>query len=748
MWFETYYKHRKTLIIATVITALASLLFLPFLKFAFNFEQFFPIGDPDLEYFQEFIEEFETDDNFLLVAFENEPSIFDTSFLRKVKAFSRDAQDIPHVKLVQSLPDFKYPIITPFGPSAVPAVHLNDKSKLEKDSINLIRDERILYNFMSAKANSTVVILKTVDDTQIEECDAIMEGVKELFLKHDLENHHMLGRAYFQSELSDMQFREIVLSTIVSGLLIGIIMVMIFKKWTSILIALGSIGLGLLIFLGVLALFGRQMTLMAALYPILMLIVGTSDVVHIMTKYFDELKKGQKKKDALEVTIKQIGLATLLTSLTTAAGFATLLSSRVVPIKEFGLNAAAGVIIAYIVIITFTCPVMSFFKKEQLIKGELRTDLWHNWLTKFYHLSLKKDKAILWGFLLFIVLSAFGMSKIHTNYELDMNLPRGAKITEDFKFFEADYAGFRPLELAGLVQDGYEVYDYEVMDAINRTETFVKSQDEIQTGFSMATLIKSINQAINGNNYDSYKMPSENQYQKFAPFIESIPIMGADILISKDKRKTRISTKVKDVGAENIKVMGKKIDDWIAENIDPNVIQFKQTGTGLILDKNSEFVRESLLYGLGIALLIVSLLMAMLFRNAKMLFIALIPNLIPLVFAAALIGYLDIALEAGISIVFAIIFGIAVDDTIHFLSKYKLAKDRLGDREAALLVTFQETGKAIIFTTLILFFGFMILLFSKNLPSVLIGMLISVTLISAVIADLFLLPVIIRRLKL
>ena len=137
--------------------------------------------------------------------------------------------------------------------------------------------------------------------------------------------------------------------------------------------------------------------------------------------------------------------------------------------------------------------------------------------------------------------------------------------------------------------------------------------------------------------------------------------------------------------------------------------------------------------------------MGLLFRNAKMLLLALVPNLVPLIFAAALIGYLNIALEAGTSIVFALIFGIAVDDTIHFLSKYKLAKTQYGDREKALFVTFQESGKAIIFTTIILFFGFLVLMFSANLPSVIIGMLISVTLISALIVDLTILPVLIRK---
>jgi len=333
---------------------------------------------------------------------------------------------------------------------------------------------------------------------------------------------------------------------------------------------------------------------------------------------------------------------------------------------------------------------------------------------------------------------------IHTNYDLATNLPRGAKITEDFNFFEEQFAGFRPLELATYIQEGRSYLDYEVMDAVARTEDFIKSQEEINTTLSPATLARSLNQALHSNDYSYYRMPDTSVYNQSKGILTVISATNANMLINKNKDKLRISTRVKDIGADNVKLLSARIDNWVAENIDSSVVQFKQTGTGLILDKNSQFVKESLLYGLGLALVIVSLLMGMLFRDFKVLFIALVPNVIPLLFAAALIGYLGIALEAGVSIVFAIIFGIAVDDTIHFMSKYKLAKDQYGDREKALQVTFQETGKAIIFTSIILFCGFMIMLFSANLPSVIIGLLISVTLLSALIADLFLLPVILR----
>lgn len=226
-----------------------------------------------------------------------------------------------------------------------------------------------------------------------------------------------------------------------------------------------------------------------------------------------------------------------------------------------------------------------------------------------------------------------------------------------------------------------------------------------------------------------------------------LPENSSAVLLSKDKKKTRITSRMLDMGADSIRQVKQQIDSWIAENTDPSVATYQQTGTGLILDKNAEYVRRNLIVGLGVAVLIVSLLMALLFRNWRMVIISLVPNIFPLLLAGALLGFIGVELDAGISIVFAVVFGIAVDDTIHFLSKYQLSRRKGMDLEAALHTTFMETGKAICLTTVILFFGFLVLLFSIHPPSLNVGLLISLTLFSALFSDLLLMPPLIRWLE-
>lgn len=717
------------------------------LKFSFDFEQFFPEGDPDLDFFYEFIDDFETDDNFLMIALPNEETVFEQEYLDKLHAFTLAARNLPHVKKSQSLTTMDYPVKTPFGISTIPIIHRGDPSKYAADRERILQDDRFVNNLINKQTNAMTVTLRTEDALGLEACTELMQATYALLDQHGFEESHFLGRAFFTEELVRMQKREIVISTIIAGILVTFILILIFQKPIGVFIALSSIGMGLLLFMGAMGILGREFNAMAALYPVIMLIVGTSDVIHIMSKYVDELKKGKEKRDAMIVTIKQIGLATLYTSLTTAIGFATLYTSNVRPIKEFGVNAAMGVMIAYITVIFLTTSTLIMFDKEQIIKDKEGNDFWERFLGKWYQLTLTKGRLISISAMVFFITCLWGMSMISTNYRIESNLPIKAKITDDFRYFEESFSGFRPLEFAITVKDEELKADsYEVLKEVSKLEDKLREDENLNSVMSITSLYKSIERMNRGNTAEGYVFPENKKaFLKAKKMVERVAKDESTILISKDRTKTRISTRLADIGAERIKAEGLAIDQWINSNIDTSLISVKRTGTGLIIDKNAEFIRDDLLYGLGIALLMVSLLMALLFRKFSLLIIALIPNLLPVVFAAALLGFLGIDLEAGVSIVFAVVFGIAVDDTIHFLSKYKIARSDGYEVEEAIKLTFMETGKAITFTTIILFFGFLVMFFSNHPPSVTVGLLISVTLIGAWICDLFLMPVIMRK---
>jgi hypothetical protein len=338
------------------------------------------------------------------------------------------------------------------------------------------------------------------------------------------------------------------------------------------------------------------------------------------------------------------------------------------------------------------------------------------------------------------------MSKVSTNYRIEENLPRGEKVTEDFLYFDEYFGGFRPFEVAVISKNG-DAGSWQVVKDVNALEDYLYELGSVQGPQSMATVYKSINQAYNGNQSSFYAFPEDSlTFDKYRGWIDRYEGLSPQILVNKSGDKTRISANLKDIGADSIQNILDKVDRFVATRLDTTVASYRQTGTGIMVDKNAEYVRQDLITGLGLAIGIVSILMGLLYRNIGMLLIALVPNLLPLLLSAAALGFLGIELEAGIAITFAVVFGIAVDDTIHFLSKFRLVYGRSKDLEFSLRQTFLETGKALCLTTVVLFFGFLVMLFSIHPPSQTVGVLISITLITALLGDLFILPLLIRGL--
>ena len=557
----------------------------------------------------------------------------------------------------------------------------------------------------------------------------------------NFEAYHYLGRANFQKELVWMQKREVFVSTVVAAILVGIIIIILFRRWKTVVLALTSIGLSMLLFFGLLGAVGRELSAMAALYPVLMVIIGTSDFIHMLSKYLDELRRGHTQEEAIWFTMKEIGLATLMTAVTTAVGFATLVTSRIVPIQEFGINAAVGVMVAYVTVLLFTTAIFSFFNVNDLILLRGSSTRIEQFMEKVYQITKRRSRAIGVIATVILLICVYGISKIKTNYSIEDNMPIGQKVTQDFFFFEHVFAGFRPLEYAVFAKNGHRA----VMQTMNQLEEHLKTIPAIRSVTSPTMIYKSINQMSNGNRNSAYLFPTDSlQFAEYQLIADKVPKAASQVLMSKDGIKARIATKISDLGADSVMAIGDRIDAWIATNTDSSVATFRRTGTGYIIDKNAMYVRSDLLEGIAWEVVLIAIIMGLMLRDVRMIVIFLIPNLFPLVFAGALIGFLGVDLDAGISMIFTVVFGIAIDDTIHFLSSFNINRKKGQDVDTALRTTLLETGKPVCITTIILFFGFMVMLFSIHPPSVVVGKLIAVTLITALMSDLFINPVLIR----
>ncbi len=729
-----------------VVAFFASIYFITTLKFSFDFEQYFPQGDPDLEFFQTFIKQFESDDNFMLVGLKRSEGIFNQTFLNKVDSLSAKVLDVPYIRESQSLTKTLLPVKSAFGVIPMPIFDINDTSQYAEAKQRLTQDPRFVKNLISEDATATVIFVKTKDKLSLDESEVMMRSMDSLIKPMGFESFHYLGRANFQKELVAMEKREVAVSTGVAAILVAIIMTILFRRWQTTVLAMMSIGLSLLLFLGVLGAWGRSLSAISALYPVLMVIIGTSDFIHMLSKYIDELRLGHSKREAIWLTMKEIGLATFMTAITTAIGFATL-TSRVIPIQEFGMNAAVGVMVAYVTVLLFTTAFLPFFTADQLEKARSGSTYVHK-LMEWVYITTKK-RALLIGIIILGIsfVSFIGISKITTNYNIANNMPRGEKVTTDFAFFEKMFAGFRPLEFAVFAQNGHQVDDYVVVQQIEKVENYLRNQRAIRSVISPLIMLRSLNQMNNGNRPEAYAIPKDSvEFASVQAIAKTLPRATSQVLISKDNTKARIATRIIDLGADSVMEIGNKIETWIAANTDKNIATFRRTGTGFIIDKNATYVRADMLTGILWEVGIIAILMGLMLKNVRMIIIFLIPNLFPLIFAGALVGFLGVPLDAGISMIFTVIFGISIDDTIHFLSSFNINRKKNGGVtvEEALHTTLLETGKPVCLTTVILFFGFLVMIFSIHPPSVTIGKLIAVTLVSALASDLFINPILLR----
>lgn len=717
------------------------------LKFSYDYEDFFPKGDKDLDFYYLFREKFEHDDNFLLVGFKPESGIFNQDFLVRLDSATKKINRINEAERVYSITNFNYVIKSPFGFVDYPALHINEPERYENDSSRLTLDERVTGKLISEDFTTTVIMVKTNDTLSQAESEHLVNAVHDIMRTENLTDYHLLGKSNFQVELIKIQQKEFTLYALLSFLLVGLVTYLMFRKFWCVFVAMLTVGVALIVFTGILGASGIEQNVMSTLFPIVIIIVGISDAVHFIGKYIVELRKNSNKNIALYRTLSDIGFATFLTAVTSAIGFATMLTSNVPPIKFFGILSGLGVLIVYVVVLFFISPLLKLFSLEQLDSNKIKeTKNWNSFLEFIYQSGKNYPRRILFISSVVLLIFTYGITQISTDIHLEAGMPENQTVTRDFHFFEENFNGFRPMEIAAVAQPGYKITDAAVLQEINKVENYVKQFDIVNGLQSVTMIYKSMNRAYNGDNPSEYILPEDtNTINRYTRDLSKVKLTEMNLLISEDKKYGRLSSFLSDAGTDSIRVVQESIRNFIDTKTDKSKVQFTITGTGIIFDKNTQYLRSNIISGVLLAFLCIGIVMAFMFRDWKMVVISIIPNVIPLAVCAGIMGLLKIELDAPTSIIFGISYGIAVDDTIHFLSKFKIERQKGYDVETAIRNTFEETGKAVFIMSVILFFGFMILMLSPTAATFNIGLLTGITLFSAVWPDVYLLPMMLRK---
>lgn len=722
----------------------------------YNYDKFFPKQDSSIKFFAKYAKNFGTDNDYLLIGFSvDEGTLFQKSFLEKVKAFGDSllldssvtnvfspVHSLEYVKDAGFLGFQQVPYITP------------GFQQLKEDSARIWSAPKLVGNFFAVDAKAVSMFVKTQDRLPKDPGLALIDKIQRLEKEIGFDEMHVGGRIIAQSYYIEKMINELVVFIATSLILIIVFLWIAFRNFWSIIIPCITVSFSVVSTIAIMELTGKDFDVLMVMLPTIIFVVGMSDLVHFLSKFYDEIRNGLDKLSALKKALREVGIATFLTSLTTAIGFFSLLTAEIIPIQEFGIYAGVGVFVAYFYAFTFLPAVYLLLPVP---KSKASKELKRNWLiglnTAFMK-TIRYRKWIISVTTILIIVCLWGISQLKINVFLLDDLNEEDPLRQDMEFFENRFAGVRPFEMEIRALNNSNIYDYQNMSSIAKVEDYLANEyAEVGTGLmiSPADPIKYAYSVKHNNSADYYIVPDkQKRYENLKKLVSkqtgNVDNLGMGALITPDSTIGRLSAKISDLGSYRLKKENEKLLQFIQDSVQNPNLDFTLTGTALLLDKNNQTLASQMMVGLVIALIMVALIMAIIFKSAKLVLISLVPNILPLILIGGIMYFMGFDIKISTALIYTLAFGIAVDDTIHMLSKLKLELNKGYGLMTAIRRSYVSTGKAIIVTTLILCGGFLTLLLSNFSSTYTMGLLISITLFLAVIIDLTILPLLLIRL--
>jgi uncharacterized protein len=728
-----------------------------FVRYNYNFAQTVPDSDEDMIYYQDFKKIFGEDGNVFAIGLKDS-SIFDIKTFNSYNEYVQNLESIKGINGVLSLPNLKVltkdEVNKSFNFKNLYSSFPTTQNEL--DSLLILSKNQKFYENKIINSEGAVTLLITIDKSILNSPNRnnlmlkLIEVSKEFSIKNKIDLHYA-GLPYSRYIMAESVKSELVTFLIISILITSIILFLFFRSFDTVFVPILIIAVVVIWVFGTLSLLNYKITLLTALLPPLIVVIGIPNCVYMLNYYHFSLNKFSSRREAISHVIKTIGLITLITNVTTAVGFFVLATTDIKVLNEFGIVAGINVMGTFFVSI-FLLPTIYLIlpKPKSKQTNYLNYSFLYFLINLFRTISFNHQKKVFVFYISLILVSLYGFSKIKAVSFLIDDVPAESSLMKDMKFFESNFAGVMPLEIIIDTKNKKGVQNLNTLRKIDRLENFLKEKSYISDPISIVSFVKASRQAYYNNNPSFYSLPNQRDKGFILRYLssgygenisnESISKSFVDSL----GQKIRISLNIADLGSH-------KMDSIIKNVIQPEIDnifiktknEIKLTGTTLIFIKGINFLIENLIQSMILAFLIISIIMSLLFKNIKMVIISLIPNIIPLIIAAGIMGTFGIPLKPSSALVFSIVFGISVDYSIHFLAKFKNELLMNKDIKVAVINTIEETGRSMIFTSFILFFGFIIFAFSSFGGTIVLGVLTSIILFVAMITNLTLLPSII-----
>lgn len=746
-------KYRILLLVFTVLSTAFMAYKSRQVELTYDFLKVVPENDPDYLYFKKFKKTFGEDGNILVIGLKD-PSVFSLSKFIAFRHLAEGIKKIEGINEVISVPTIKILAKDTANKKFFlkPLFTQDPSSQAQLDSLmKIARDNKFYQGLLINPQNQSTLIAVTMDKDYLNSIrrqkvvGSMMELCNQFSGNTKIELHYA-GLPYVRSIMVGKVQKEFFLFLWLSIGITSLILFFFFRSFLSVFFTFIVVIITVLWTTGTLVLLNYKMTLLTGILPALIIVIGIPNCIYMYNKYHQEFKRHGNKIKAVSRIIQKIGFLTFMTNANTAVGFFVLYFTDITIIREFGMVAGIVSLATFFITLAVIPPILVILpapNTKQLKHLDLH--FLGNINQYLERIVLQHRKTVYILTILSMLVAFYGITRIRSvSYMVD-DLPENSNVKSDLLFFEENFRGVMPLEIVVDLGKKKAVLKLSNLKLLEELETFLKSQPSVSPPVSVLNIVKGSVQAFYNNDPEAYRLP-DNQERLFILKYLGGKNSGSEVIksfVDSTGQYVRFNCKVADLGTNKMNALVKNVIEPKAKEIfkDHKEMDVKITGTTLLFLKGNQYLIDDLSGSLIFAFVLISLMMAMLFTNVRMIIISIIPNVIPMIITAGIMGLFNIPLKPSTALIFSISFGISIDSTIHYLSKYKQdLKIYQGNVLQAVKSSLKESSVSMIYTSIVLFSGFVIFAFSDFGGTIALGVLTSITLFFAMITNLTLLP--------
>lgn len=722
------------------------------IQLSYDFARILPASDPDYKAYEDFKKKFGEDGSVMVLGIQDK-NFYTLNKFRDWKILGDEIKKMDGIEAVVSVARLfnvvRNDSLQKFD--VLPIVPKLPVSQQEVDSIHAVINNLPFYNgFIQNRETGATLMAITFDKAKLNTKNRIAvvrlikERAEEFGKKYNM-TVHLSGLPYIRTAITSKVVEEMKMFMILAVLVTAIVLFVFFRSFQVLFFSIIVVGVGVIWSVGTIALLGYKITILSGLIPPLIIVIGIPNSILLLNKYQVEYSRHFSQAKALARMVQRIGFTTFLANLTTAIGFFVFYFTHSSLLMEFGLVAAINVMATWLISL-FLIPIVFSYLAPPDIKHlkHLNAPRLNKILDSVEKWVYHHPKIIYSTVIVIVLISLIGVSKISTNGFVVDDLPKKDPVYVDMKFFESNFKGVLPLEFSVNTREEGGALKQITLQKINKLQKMLVQYPIMSKPLSVVDGIKFSYQAYNDNEPRFYILPGAMQLAEMSSFVGEMKGSGQMFksFIDSGRQITRVSVQMADIGSLKMETLINELRPRVDSIFPPDKYETIITGNSLIFLKGNNYMFKNLMESILLAIVLISIIMVTLFMSVRMILISILPSIIPLIITAGIMGFFNIPLKPSTILIFSIAFGMASDQTIYFLTKYRheMRSNPVMSISNAVTLTIRETGVSMMYTAVILFFGFFIFSASSFGGTASLGKLLSITLLVAMCANIVLLP--------